>query len=552
MKCLFLEMKSFCIDRDCSVALYLSLLGVVFCLFGSPSTVYAKSPIKKIRAVGDLNYPPYSFVDKNGKVCGYNVDIAKAIFKEAKLDYTLELAHWQTCLRQFDDREADVIIRVGYSKSRLSKYAYSFASILVYYDFVIPASSLIQSSEELRGKRVAVVKDYISEEYMQAHDLTKEVVLVTDYKEGLAVLRQGRVDALICDHKTVEYYRHLHLKDKEDLRMIASNLPPFECAIATHLDQTDLLHQLDAAYFRLKEKGTLDGIYNKWFGTFNYIHQYQLLVNVLVFVVFICLVVFVFLFFLRRNIRIATKQLRASQASLLQEKEKAERSDRLKSQFLANMSHEVRTPLNAIVGFSQLLTQEECAEVKEEYAELITTNTQLLLAIFSDILDLSKIESGVIDFAPQRFDFALLFQSLEQTFRQGIKKEGVELLAIHPYETCVICGDQQRLSQVITNLVVNAIKFTPKGRVEMSYLIQGQGIYVSVKDTGIGIQEACVEKLFDRFYKADQFSQGTGLGLSICKAIMDSCHGEIGVESTYGEGSLFWFFYPCEVEASPT
>lgn len=548
MKGLFCKIKSLGIGKDYAVSLSLFFGGCFFFLFGNLSSAGAKTPIEKIRAVGDLNYPPYSFIDKNGKICGYNVDIAKAVFKEAELDYTLDLTHWQNCLRQFDTREADVIIRIGYSNNRLDEYAYSFASILVYYDFVLPDSSLIKTSKELQGKRIAVVKDYISEEYMQLHYLTEKVVLVADYKEGLAVLRRGEVDALICDRKTVEYYRRLHQTDKADLRAIPSNLPPFECAIATHLDQTELLAKLDAAYFRLKDKGVLDEIYNRWFGEFYYARQYQLLVYLFAFVAFICLVVFVFLFFLRRNIRIATKQLRDSQASLLQEKEKAVRADRLKSQFLANMSHEVRTPLNAIVGFSQLLVQEECAEVKEEYAELITTNTQLLLAIFGDILDLSKIESGVIDFASQHFDFALLFQSLEQTFQQGMKKEGVELLAIHPYETCVICADQQRLSQVITNLVMNAIKFTPQGRVEMGYRVKDQGIYGYVKDTGIGIQEASVEKLFDRFYKVDQFSQGTGLGLSICKAIMDSCHGEIGVESTYGDGSLFWFFYPCELE----
>lgn len=231
--------------------------------------------------------------------------------------------------------------------------------------------------------------------------------------------------------------------------------------------------------------------------------------------------------------------------ALAQAKEKAEESDRLKSAFLANMSHEIRTPLNAIVGFSDLLQVTEDKEEKQQYGKIIATNNELLLQLINDILDLSKMESGMFNLSPQNFDVAYLFNDLATTMRQRVKP-GVELIYDSPYVSCNITLDANRLVQVVTNFVTNAIKFTTQGSIKMGYEYVDGGIRVYVSDTGIGIEKEKQCKVFDRFEKLNDFAQGTGLGLSICQAIVDAQQGKIGVESTIGEGATFWAWIPCK------
>lgn len=224
-------------------------------------------------------------------------------------------------------------------------------------------------------------------------------------------------------------------------------------------------------------------------------------------------------------------------------KVKAEESDRLKSAFLANMSHEIRTPLNAIVGFSDLLLVTDNEEEKQQYGDIIATNNELLLQLINDILDLSKMESGMINLVPQPFDLAHLFDAVGTTMRQRVKP-GVELICNSPYASCMLTLDPNRLTQVVTNFVTNAIKFTTQGSITMGYEYVNGGIRVYVSDTGIGIPEEKQLKVFDRFEKLNDFAQGTGLGLSICKAIMDAQNGKIGVESVVGQGTTFWAWAP--------
>ncbi|WP_300704897.1 response regulator [Bacteroides sp.] len=231
---------------------------------------------------------------------------------------------------------------------------------------------------------------------------------------------------------------------------------------------------------------------------------------------------------------------------LRQAKLEAEQSDKLKSAFLANMSHEIRTPLNAIVGFSELMMYGE-EEDREEYIQIINTNNELLLKLINDILDLSKLEAGSVELKYEKYDLSEHFNNMTASMKQRITNPNVCLLAVNPYSTCQVLLDRNRVAQVLTNYVTNAIKYTPTGTIEMGYEKREQGIYFYVKDTGIGIADEKKEKVFHRFEKLDDFAQGTGLGLSICKAIAESMGGTVGFESNYGEGSLFWAMLPCEV-----
>lgn len=228
-------------------------------------------------------------------------------------------------------------------------------------------------------------------------------------------------------------------------------------------------------------------------------------------------------------------------------RDKAEESNRLKSAFLANMSHEIRTPLNAIVGFSNLVAETTDLNERLEYCKIIETNNELLLQLVNDILDLSKIEAGQLDFVFSEISLRSIFANLEQIYRLKVK-ENVQLICELPAENHIICSEKNRLTQVISNFLNNACKFTAAGYIKMGYEQIPGGLRFFVSDTGKGIAKENIPHVFERFRKFDNFVQGTGLGLSICETIVQRLEGEIGVESEEGKGSTFWFRIPYEPE----
>ena len=232
-------------------------------------------------------------------------------------------------------------------------------------------------------------------------------------------------------------------------------------------------------------------------------------------------------------------------------KEKAENLDRLKSAFLANMSHEIRTPLNAIVGFSELLAQEqEDAQERKTYIQVLRENNKLLLQLISDILDLSKIEAGTLGFDMIQVNVKQLCEEVVHSYRvrEDLKVPVVLEPNLFDY---TIYSDKKRLMQVITNFINNASKFTFKGQIIVGYHLNADNkIEFYVSDTGIGITTDKLDAVFGRFVKLNTFAQGTGLGLAICKSIVEQLEGEIGVESEVGEGSRFWFTHPYEIETT--
>lgn len=226
-----------------------------------------------------------------------------------------------------------------------------------------------------------------------------------------------------------------------------------------------------------------------------------------------------------------------------QQREKAEELDRLKSAFLANMSHEIRTPLNAIVGFSTLLVDTEDKEEQQQFVEIIQKNNELLLQLISDILDLAKIEANTIEFKPIEINLKEFLEEIVRSLRIKVS-EGVTLCCVANLEPCVFRFDHIRLTQLFTNFINNAIKYTERGLITVGYEIRPDEIEFSVTDTGVGMSENIREHVFDRFYKGNAFKQGTGLGLSICKSIVEQMKGKIGVRSEIGKGSCFWFSLP--------
>lgn len=233
----------------------------------------------------------------------------------------------------------------------------------------------------------------------------------------------------------------------------------------------------------------------------------------------------------------------AIEEELIRARIKAEESDRLKTAFLANMSHEIRTPLNAIVGFSRLMGTAPTDEEERMYSDIINQNSEILLQLINDILDLAKIEAGTLEFVKVSVELGELFRNLYEIHKDHTQ-EGVKLVLDEIPVPIVIHEDKNRLMQVLTNLINNANKFTSEGQIHIGYTLENDSIRFYVKDTGIGISEEKQKEVFGRFVKLNNFVQGTGLGLSICKMIVERFGGEIGVNSVIGEGSEFYFTIP--------
>lgn len=243
---------------------------------------------------------------------------------------------------------------------------------------------------------------------------------------------------------------------------------------------------------------------------------------------------------LEEKLRLAEYESRRSELEM----QKAREADKLKSAFLANMSHEIRTPLNAIIGFSNIIAETDDPAEKQEYVKIINKNSDLLLRLITDILDFSKIESGVLDYSLTEVNLKEICSEQFQVHSLKIP-EGVELICdLDTLPDVLVHTDPKRITQVISNLLSNAAKFTETGSITLSYQLLDSYVKVSVTDTGIGITADKIDTIFERFVKINSFKQGTGLGLTICKTIVETLQGEIGVDSEPGKGSRFWFTLP--------
>lgn len=239
-------------------------------------------------------------------------------------------------------------------------------------------------------------------------------------------------------------------------------------------------------------------------------------------------------------------QLKETEKQLTLAKEKAENADLSKSAFLANMSHEIRTPLNAITGFAEILASANTEEEKAQYQEIIKMNADLLLQLVNDILDMSKIEAGTLEFVYTKVDINLLLSDLRQLFQMKVNDAGgnIQIIAEPSLPSCSIETDRNRVAQVLSNFTTNAIKFTQEGTISIGYEARDTELYFYVTDSGAGIPADKLPEVFGRFVKLNKDKKGTGLGLSISKTIINKLEGQIGADSVEGKGSTFWFTIP--------
>lgn len=549
----------------------LSALGLIISLSAFAQLNNEKLSFKDRMIVvkGDKQFAPFEFINEEGKPDGFSVELFQAVMKRLGVKYSLELDDWAKVQNELNNKKIDLVIGMIYSKERAEKVKFGIPHCMISYNIVCRKDNDFANLEQLRGKSIIVQNKDRAHGYLLSSGLTDKIVTVENIADAVKLLADGKYDAVLSFDISSFYF--VRKGGYDNLLVHLTDISPERYSIAVNTDNEDLLYLLNAAIYQMKIDGEYDKIYYKWFGVYES-SKISKVVWYVSGVLGVCLVLFgVFIWLLRLKISQATKELKEKnnamsqlvedlksenerrleiEKNLIEAKERAEESDRLKSAFLANMSHEIRTPLNAIVGFSSIICETEFEEDRNKFQDIILKNNDLLLQLINDVLDLSRIESGTLLMNYAYFQLSDVCNQALSSVNQTTKKEDVQLLGDISFD-CTLYSDRSRIVQVLINFLNNAFKFTNHGKVTLcTKLLENNQVEIAVIDTGIGIDEDKRQLVFERFTKLNVFSQGTGLGLSICKNIIDKLHGTIGVDSTVGVGSKFWIKLPISEKPS--
>jgi two-component system sensor histidine kinase EvgS len=495
-------------------------------------------------------FPPFQYVDEQGNPTGISTDILNLL--EDKINYQFEkiiFSNWKKILQAGINKQVDVILEIQETPERRNYFFFTepFISIphVIFMRNDAPEHVRV---EDLENLRVGVVDNYAIQEHLQTMYPEINLIPLKDDLECLLQLSAKRIDAVITQQG---YGVHIiHSKIIPNIKIVGNSGYDNKLGFAVRNDKPMLARIISKGLKQITPKEQSD-IYN------NYIQVnskpfwqktlfWVLLISILSFLALGLFFMWIWNNALRKNVEKKTQEL-------LEAKEKAEESNRLKSSFLANMSHEIRTPLNAIQGFSELLTTKGLSNEKSNlFSNIIRTNCNDLTHLIDEILDLSKIESGQITLIHQQFDIIKLIHEVIEIQSQNIpsnKVINISFINQLNVDQLTITSDPYRVKQIFNNLIENAIKFTDNGSIRIyGNYNSNQEIIFCIEDTGIGIEESSLNYIFDRFRKVEinqtVLYRGSGLGLNICKKLLQIMDGQIWVKSSYGEGSSFYFTLP--------
>lgn len=482
----------------------------------------------------DLDYAPMQYVDEEGLPKGLDVELTQTLMQRLNVPYTYRPNTWEAISGDVLKGRVDLAMMV-YSPYRQSLINYSRAVFKLYYQ-VVYRNDREDADEfnmrQIKDKKIA---------YMSSRPITDTLTkagavlhVVRDLPKALQDLSAGEYDAVICFRYQAKYHiNRLHLSNltAEDL-----TLTPREYCYVSH--NRKLIDAIDRELLKMDKDGTIDDIYGDYISQLDEFHLPQRVWWLVGGV--ICLTLLLLLWMQRRHNRRLHIEMR-----------RAQKSEHLKTVFLANVSHALRTPLNAVIGFSEMLYQNEDAIPAEDRRQMynqINKNGNQLLYFINELLELSNIEGGGLEFTRVATDIGEQLESYKRELESRLQNE-VVLKIESPHRQCVAEIDVGMLRHVMMHLLSNAIRHTSQGSITMEYRQQDYGLYFAVTDTGEGIPEDLKENIFALLSDKNTFVQQEtpGLGLSICKSILDSVHGRVGMSSEVGKGSTFWFWAPCKI-----
>lgn len=500
--------------------------------------------------VGVYDNPPKVFIDQNGKPAGIFIDIINSIAEKENLQINYVIGDWSNLLDKLEVGEISVMPDVAYSESRNQIFEFSMPVLSSWVQVYTTQSLPINSIDDLNNKRIGVLKGSVQENFLRELlsnkiDANYQIITLNDYTATINALKDSEIDVIVANR--FFYFSELFDDDFVATGVILQ-LSDLHFAFPKDSSHTRLIKLFDNQLANLKNDPTSSyySTLQKWFTKQNNTRVPMYIWWALFAISFVLIIVSGFAILLRYKVKEKTKSLVAKNDELIEAIQKAEESDMLKTAFLQNISHEVRTPLNGIIGFSKLLQNEDVTlNDIMDYTNIIIKSSERLMNTINDILFLSKIQTNNIVYVPSEFNLSDCFESLSYMYQNDIEEKNLLFEIEKPDDGLIIKSDPILIGVILDHLLNNAVKFTNNGKIICGYNVSGNKLEIFVKDTGIGINEDCLAKIFDSFYQSDSSIsrgyEGTGLGLTIVHTTSKLIRSQIKVESEVGKGSKFYF-----------
>jgi len=509
---------------------------------------------------GDWTYPPFEFINEQGRPDGFNIEIIRRIAELMNLDIEISLGPWDTVRNQLERGEIDILAGMYKTPERDLLLDFTIPHFISSYGVFVRKDSDIDSIEKIHDKRILVQEKDVGHDYLVAEGIGSEVITVDSWDKLLPALESGRGDCAVLS--MMQGVREIQEQHISNVRVITDPLFQQRYCIAVQAGDAELLATLNEGLNLLKSSGEYDEIFERWFGIYSdptfsnpsllMSPVVRLFIGIFLLLAVLLLVFLTWTYLLHRQVNRKTAELRSALENL-------KRANSTKNRFLASVSHELRTPLHGIIGMVRLLKKTDLDNEQREMLEMLRSSSIQLHRVLSDLIDVTRLETGRFSFYPSEFRLGKIGTWLEPLLRKTAEDRGLNFRFKIDNENTVVYADQERLVQIVLNLAQNAIKNTSEGSVDVHIEYLNSHLHIKVQDTGRGIPQEQREAVFTPFTQLEDHTQslsdkesGLGLGLSIVKTITDLLHGSIELKSNPERGTTFIVSLPLERGTLPS